>query len=85
MTYGTLLIWLAIGGLAGIFAGNVMGAERPFGLAGDVILGILGSIAGGWVLGLMGLGMGGGIIASFVTAFIGALILIWIARKIKKA
>ncbi len=84
MPLWVLLVWLVIGGVAGFLAGNMMGATRPYGVPGDVILGILGSVAGGWLLGLLGLG-GSGLIASFVTALIGAMILIWIIRKIKSS
>ena len=77
-----LIIWLVIGGVAGYFAGSVMGARRPFGVPGDVVLGILGSIAGGWLIGLLGFSSAG-LIASLITAFIGALILIWLVRLIK--
>ncbi len=79
-----LLVWLAIGGIAGYFAGQFMGANRPFGVLGDIGPGIVGSIIGGWILGLLGLG-GSGILASLITAFIGAVALIWVVRLIKKA
>ena len=82
MPLWTLIVWLIIGGLAGYLAGRFMGETRPFGLIGDIILGVLGSVAGGWILGLLGLGTSG-LIGSFITAFIGALVLIWIVRKIK--
>lgn len=84
MPLWALIVWLVIGGAAGYLAGNFMCEKRPFGLIGDVVLGILGSVAGGWVLGLLGLGSTG-LIGSFITAFIGAMILIWIVRKIKSA
>lgn len=83
MPLWTLLVWLILGGLAGILAGNIMKAGRPYGLIGDIILGILGAVAGGWVLGLFGFGVNG-IVASFITAVLGAMLLIWIVRKIKK-
>lgn len=83
MPIWALLVWLVIGGAAGYFAGSMMGANRPFGVPGDVGLGILGSVAGGWILGLLGVG-GGGVIFSFITAFLGAALLIWVVRKVKK-
>lgn len=75
------IVWLIIGGLAGFVAGNVMKAKRPYGVVGDVLLGIVGGIVGGVLLTLVGLGANG-LIGSFVTAFIGAVALIWIVRKI---
>lgn len=79
-----LILWLIIGGLAGYFAGQFMGAKRPFGMIGDVGLGILGSMAGGFLLGLLGF-EGSGLIPTLITAFIGATVLIWLLRQIKKS
>lgn len=76
------LVWLLIGGVAGYVAGRFMGAKRPFGVPGDIGLGILGSIAGGWLLGLLGFS-GSGIVPSLITAFVGATVLIWLLRKLK--
>ena len=84
MPLWALIVWLVIGGLAGYLAGSFMGEKRPFGLIGDVVLGVLGSVASGWILGLLGLGASG-LIGSFIAAFIGAMLLIWIFRKIKSA
>ena len=84
MPLWTLLVWLVIGGLAGFLAGRILGKEPPFGLVGDIALGILGGIVGGWVLGLFGLSGGGGIFGSFVVALLGALGILWVVRKVKK-
>lgn len=78
------IVWLIIGGLAGYFAGQFMGAKRPYGIPGDMVLGIVGSVFGGWILGVIGFSSSG-LIASAITAFIGAMALIWIVRLIKKA
>jgi uncharacterized membrane protein/uncharacterized membrane protein YeaQ/YmgE (transglycosylase-associated protein family) len=48
-----ILIWIMTGALAGWMAGRVM-KGREYGLAGNVILGLIGSIVGGWVLHLLG-------------------------------
>ena len=82
MPVWSLLVWLLIGGAAGYLAGNILGAHRPWGVIGDIVIGILGSIAGGWILGLLGASGSGGIVSSFITAFIGALLLLWLIRKI---
>lgn len=42
-----------------------------------------GGIVGGWVVGLLGFG-GGGLIWSILVAILGAVILIWITRLIKR-
>lgn len=75
------LVWIVIGGLAGFLAGNFMGAKRPYGIPGDVVLGIVGAVVGGFLLGLLNLGAKG-IIGDFVIAFLGAVVLIWGIRKL---
>jgi uncharacterized membrane protein YeaQ/YmgE (transglycosylase-associated protein family) len=56
-----------------------------YGVLVDIILGILGGIVGGWLFGMLGLWPGGGIIGSILVAFVGAVILVWIPRLLKKA
>jgi len=46
---------------------------------------ILGGIVGGWLFGMLGIWPGGGIIGSIIVAFVGAVILVWITRLVKKA
>lgn len=71
-----LLIGLAAGFLAGkIFKG------KSFGILGNIIVGIIGSMVGGFVFGLIGLGANG-LIGSLVTATTGAIILLWLVKKI---
>jgi uncharacterized membrane protein YeaQ/YmgE (transglycosylase-associated protein family) len=50
----------------------------------DVIVGIAGGFIGGWIVtGLLNIG-GSEIIFSFVVAFIGACILLWVLRLVAK-
>src|SRR5205807_2391817 len=49
----------------------------------DIILGILGGVVGGWVFGMLGL-HAGGLIGSIIVSFVGAVILVWITRLLKK-
>ncbi len=83
MALWTLLVWLGIGALAGMLAGKLMNGTTPFGLVGDIILGIVGGVLGGYILALAGVSGSGGIIGSFVVAVLGAMLLLWSARKIK--
>ena len=84
MALWTLLVWLAIGAAAGLLARKFMGGNSPFGLIGDIILGIAGGVLGGYIVALLGVPGTGGIIGSIVTALLGALLIIWGARKIKR-
>ena len=83
MALWTLLVWVAIGAVAGILARNIMGGTSPFGTVGDVILGMVGAVLGGYIVALLGAAGTGGIIGTFVVAVLGALLIIWGARKIK--
>jgi uncharacterized membrane protein YeaQ/YmgE (transglycosylase-associated protein family) len=51
----------------------------------DIVLGILGGVLGGWIFGKLGIWQGGGMIGSIIVAFVGAVILVWITRLLKKA
>lgn len=77
------LLYAAIVGLiAGWLAGQVM-KGGGYGIVVDIILGILGGIVGTWVFGLLGL-HAGGLIGRIVVSFVGAVILVWITRLVKK-
>ena len=79
-----LLIFIAIGAVAGWLAGLIM-RGGGFGLLGNIVVGIVGSVAGGYLFGLAGIGVGGGLVGSIVTATVGAIVLLFIIRLIKKA
>jgi uncharacterized membrane protein YeaQ/YmgE (transglycosylase-associated protein family) len=51
----------------------------------DILLGLVCGVVGGWIVGLLGIWPGGGMIGSIIVAFVGAVILVWITRLIKKA
>lgn len=72
--------WLIIGGLAGLLAGRVM-SGRGFGILGDIIVGCIGGLIGGLILGLF-VNADVGLIGSFITAFIGACILLFIVHAL---
>ncbi len=79
-----LIVWLAIGALAGWLAQRILGKVGPWGLVGDIVVGIAGAIIGGYVLGLFGASGNSGLLVSFLTALIGALLLVWVVQKIVK-
>jgi uncharacterized membrane protein YeaQ/YmgE (transglycosylase-associated protein family) len=75
------LYWIIVGLIAGWLAGKVM-KGGGYGVLVDIILGILGALVGGWVFGLLGF-HAGGLIGTIIVAFVGAVILVWIVRKLK--
>ena len=78
----SLLIFLAIGALAGWLAGNLM-KGGGFGLLGNILLGVIGAVVGGWVFGLLGLSATG-LIGSLVTAVAGASLLLFVVGAVRK-
>ena len=82
MDLTSLLIFLAIGAVAGWLAGVIM-KGGGFGLLGDIVIGIIGAVIGGFVFGLLGISANG-LIGSIVTTTVGAMVLLFIVRLVKK-
>jgi uncharacterized membrane protein YeaQ/YmgE (transglycosylase-associated protein family) len=83
MDLTSLLIFLAIGAVAGWLAGVLM-KGGGYGLLMDIVLGIVGAVVGGLVFGLLGL-QASGLIGSIITATVGAVVVLLVARMLKKA
>ena len=81
MAHG-IIWWIIVGLIAGWAAGKIM-KGGGYGVIADIVLGILGAIIGGWVVGQLGFG-GGGLIWSILVAILGAVILIWTTRLLKR-
>lgn len=78
-----LVWWIVVGLIAGWAAGKIM-KGGGYGVVMDILLGIVGAVVGGWLLGLLGI-HSEGLIGSIIVAIIGAVFLIWLSRKFKKA
>jgi uncharacterized membrane protein YeaQ/YmgE (transglycosylase-associated protein family) len=79
-----LIILIVIGAIAGWLAGQIMGGG--FGLLGDIILGIIGGFVGGWLWGTLHLpAIGPWWLTSIISATIGACILLFLIRLVKRA
>lgn len=75
--------WIILGGLAGLVANMITHEEG--GLLKNIVLGIIGAIVGGGIVEILGgSGVTGFNLYSFVVAVLGALLLIYIVRIIKK-
>lgn len=82
MNLQAVLVFLVIGAVAGWLAGLLM-KGKGFGLAGNIVIGIIGALVGGFLFGLLGI-YAGGFLGSIVMATIGAVLLIWVVGLIKK-
>lgn len=76
-----ILGMIILGGLAGWLA-SVLFKGKGSGLIVNIVIGIIGSILGGWVLGILGL-VAHGTIGSFVTAVVGAIVLLAVVRAVR--
>jgi len=83
MSLESLIWFLLIGLIAGWLAGKVM-RGGGFGLIGDMIVGIIGALLGGWLFGVFGI-HAGGLIGALITAFVGAVVLLFLLRLIRRA
>jgi len=73
------LLFIIIGLIAGALAGRVV-SGHGYGVLGDIVVGVIGAFLGGWIFAtLLGVA-GGGFFMSLLTAFIGAIILLWLIR-----
>jgi len=76
-----VFLWqIVIGIVAGWLAGKIM-RGRGYGVLIDLLLGIVGSVLGGFVFGLLGL-YAAGLVGRLVVATAGAVLLIYIARRL---
>ena len=77
-----ILSWIVLGLIAGFLAGQFM-KGGGYGLIGDIILGIIGALVGGFLAStLLGLDVNGFNVVSILIAFVGACIVIAIARML---
>lgn len=77
-------VWFILIGLAaGWLAGQLM-KGGGFGVIGDIIVGVIGALLGGYIFRTLGVSVGGGLFGSLIVATIGAIVLIFLLRLVKK-
>ncbi len=83
MTLEQVVVWIIVGGIAGLLADAVVRGIRV-GLVGAVVVGILGAFIGGWLFGLLKVNLGGGFLGDIFKAFIGAVVLLFLLRTLRR-
>lgn len=81
MDHNTIGYWIAflfIGGVIGWLAGVII-RGRGFGIAMDIVIGIVGAMLGGWMAKVLGLYTGSSI-GAFLVALVGAVVLVGLTR-----
>jgi uncharacterized membrane protein YeaQ/YmgE (transglycosylase-associated protein family) len=77
--------WIAaiiIGGVAGWLAEQFM--KSQMGLLMNIVLGIVGAVIASWLFRMLGVSLGGGWLGYLIAGFIGACILIFAGRAIRR-
>lgn len=83
MDAAAIVVMLIVGAIAGWLASLVAGPLK-WGLLGYIVAGIIGGVVGGWLLSVakVNLNLGSPLVNQIVTAAIGAIVVILIARLI---
>jgi len=79
-----IIVALFIGAIAGWLAGKIV-RGAGFGLIGNIVLGIIGSLLASWLLPQLGISLGAGTFRDIVNATIGAVIVLVVLSLIKRA
>jgi uncharacterized membrane protein YeaQ/YmgE (transglycosylase-associated protein family) len=83
MSAESLAIILVVGIVAGWLAGQIV-QGTGFGLVGDLVIGVVGALLAGLLFPGLGIRLGTGILAAIVNATIGAVVLLLLARLIRR-
>ena len=85
MGVDALIVLLIVGAIAGWAAGKVV-KGYGFGLIGNIIVGVIGAFVATWLLPRLGVHMavGGALVNQIVSAFIGAVILLFILGLVRR-
>ena len=81
-----LLTWIVVGAIAGWAAGKAVKGSG-LGLIGDIVLGVVGALVGGWLAGRIfdvRDPISGFNLTTLVVAFLGAVIVLFGFRLLKK-
>ena len=77
------IFWIIVGIVAGFLAEKLMKADM--GLLMNLVLGIVGALVGGFLINtILGFGDGEGLIESIVVATLGAMLVLFVANKLKE-
>lgn len=82
----SIIIWIIVGALAGWIASMIMKTDAQMGALANIVVGIIGAFIGGWVVGLFGTPPAAGQlqISSILTAILGAVILLFLIRLVRR-
>ena len=81
-----IVIWIIVGALAGWIASMIMKTDAQMGAVANIVVGIIGAFIGGWVVSMFGAAPAAGQlnIPSILTAILGAVILLFLIRLVRR-
>ncbi|NCO11887.1 MAG: GlsB/YeaQ/YmgE family stress response membrane protein [Candidatus Pacebacteria bacterium CG_4_10_14_3_um_filter_34_15] len=81
----SILIWILFGAIVGWISSMFMNTDANQGAIGNIIMGIVGSVVAGFLMPFFGMsGVTGFNFYSIIVAVVGAMVVIFIARIIRK-
>jgi uncharacterized membrane protein YeaQ/YmgE (transglycosylase-associated protein family) len=79
----SIIAALIIGAIAGWLAGLIV-RGAGFGLIGNIVIGIIGSLLASWLLPQLGVSLGAGWVRDIINATIGGVIILVILSLIRR-
>jgi uncharacterized membrane protein YeaQ/YmgE (transglycosylase-associated protein family) len=80
-----IILWIVFGALVGWVASLIMKTDAQQGAMLNIVVGIVGAVIGGWIMSIFG---GGGVtgfnVSSFVVALLGAVVLIFVVKALRR-
>jgi uncharacterized membrane protein YeaQ/YmgE (transglycosylase-associated protein family) len=74
--------WIVVGAIAGWIAEKMTSSDH--GLLTNIVVGIVGGVIGGFLANALNLQIAGGFVSALIVATIGAVILLFVLRAIKR-
>jgi len=82
MSLETVLLWAVIGLIAGWLASAIVGG--PFGLIGDIVVGIVGAFIGGLILSRGEINNAPLTVTTFLVSLLGAVVLLGVVNLVRR-
>ncbi|MFA7301439.1 MAG: GlsB/YeaQ/YmgE family stress response membrane protein [Candidatus Shapirobacteria bacterium] len=80
-----IILWIIFGAISGWAASVIMKTDYNQGTVSDIIMGIVGAVVGGLIMEFLGQSRVTGFnLYSFFVAIIGAIVVIYIGRRIRQ-
>jgi uncharacterized membrane protein YeaQ/YmgE (transglycosylase-associated protein family) len=83
MTLDQVVVWIIVGGVAGLIAEALVKGVRV-GLIGTIAIGILGALIGGWLFRQFNITLAAGLLGEIIVAVIGSVVLLVVLRVVRR-